>query len=60
MNENITLNIGEQHLIRQWFGAVQDLNPDYLKVGDYELQKKILENIGIKVPKSVLDNAEGN
>lgn len=43
-------------LFREWFDAVQDLNPDYLKKGDYALGKKLYERLGLRVPNSISTN----
>ena len=59
MEKTITLTIEEADIARQWFNAVQDLNPSYLMIPDYELSKKIHEKIGIEVPLRILANAEG-
>lgn len=40
-------------LIRQWFNAVEDINPDYLNSDDYKLAKRIYNMLGVKVPRSV-------
>lgn len=44
----------ELDLFRQWFDSVQDVNPNYLDQKDYELAKKVYENLGMRVPESVL------
>lgn len=41
-------------LTRQWFDAVQDLNPGYLTVDDYHLARSIYENLGMRVPDSIM------
>lgn len=48
-------NIVEVDLIRQWFNAVQDLNPDYLESNDYVLAVKIHKLLGLRVANSVLE-----
>lgn len=57
--ENMELTMEEANLVRQWFNAVQDLNPHYLMLPDYELARKIYDRLGIRVPSSILANAEG-
>jgi hypothetical protein len=44
----------EIHLVRQWFGSVQDLS-GCLEKEDYVLAKKIYEVLGMRVPKEVKD-----
>lgn len=48
----------ELELVRQWFNAVQDLNPHYLEKSDYELARKIYQRLGIRVPSSILATEE--
>ncbi|EKH9212929.1 hypothetical protein PAQ92_004719 [Vibrio parahaemolyticus] len=43
------------HRIRQWFDAVQDLNPSFLEKEDYILAKSIYESLGMRVPNSIND-----
>ncbi|QTL95519.1 hypothetical protein [Aeromonas jandaei] len=43
-------------LFREWFDAVQDLNPAYLKKGDYALGKELYERLGLRVPNSISTN----
>lgn len=43
----------ELNLARQWFNAVQDLNPGYLELADYSLAAKIHEALGVRVPNSI-------
>lgn len=50
MNE---LTNEELDLARQWFNAVQDLNPGYLESADYSLAAKIHEALGVRVPNSI-------
>lgn len=40
-------------LIRQWFDAVQDLNPEFLTREDYVLAGRIYSELGIPVPTSI-------
>ncbi len=42
----------ELELIRQWFNAVKDLNPDYLRRADYSLYRRILNKLGMRVSKN--------
>ncbi len=42
-------------LARQWFDAVQDLNPQFLGKKDYVLAKKLYEKLGMRVPNSILE-----
>ena len=48
------LTTEELDLVRQWFNAVQDLNPHYLEQPDYSLARKIYQRLGIQVPSSIL------
>lgn len=47
----------ELELCRQWFDAVQDLNPRYLEMPDYFLARKIYSNLGMRVPESIASKA---
>lgn len=47
----------ELNLCRQWFDAVQDLNPQYLEPSDFVLAKKIYEQLGMRVPDSINSKA---
>lgn len=44
----------ELDLVRQWFDAVQDLNPAYLEKADYVLAKRVYEALGHRVPSSII------
>jgi hypothetical protein len=46
------------NLFRQWFDAVQDLNPLYLKVDDYRQARLIYEKLGMRVPHSILEGCK--
>lgn len=55
LNESATtLNVNEADLCRQWFDAVQDLNPEYLDHNDYVLAKKLYEILKMRTPYSIL------
>lgn len=43
----------ELNLIREWFDAVQDLNPKILNQADHALAKFIYERLGWRVPNSI-------
>jgi hypothetical protein len=43
---------------RQWFDAVQDLNPAYLSPADYQLARVVYEQLGMRVPHSVTEGCE--
>lgn len=45
----------ELHIVREWFDAVQDISPIYLKRKDYLLAKKIYEELKLRVPNSIMD-----
>jgi hypothetical protein len=47
------LTEAEVNLIRQWFNAVQDLNPKYLEAEDYALARRIHAELGAPVPQSL-------
>jgi|GEM_PF-6966676 len=49
----ITLNTPEAHLVRQWFDALQDLNPRYLSGWDHVLAQRLYQALGLRVPESV-------
>lgn len=51
---SLTLDNRELNLIRQWFDSVQDVNPNFLEIKDYNLASKIYINLGIRVPKSIM------
>jgi hypothetical protein len=55
----IKLTQEELDLTRQWFNAVQDLNPKYLEPADYVLAKRIYEALGMRVPSSITENVPG-
>jgi hypothetical protein len=48
----------ELELFRQWFNAVEDLNPKYLERKDYLLAKKVLDELGARAPNSMLEKLE--
>lgn len=48
-----SLSNPELHLIRQWFGSVQDTNTEFLQVDDYVLAQKLYERLGLRVPESI-------
>ena len=43
----------ELDLTRQWFDAVQDLNPKYLEPKDFALARQLYEHLGFRVPNSL-------
>lgn len=49
----MNLTRDELELCRQWFDAVQDVNPEYLQPSDFVLAKKIHELLGMRVPHSI-------
>jgi hypothetical protein len=44
----VKLSKKELNLVRQWFNAVADLNPDYLEEADHVLANKIMRELGMK------------
>ncbi|MFK3922138.1 hypothetical protein [Pseudomonas fulva] len=48
----------ELELVRQWFNAVEDLNPKFLELKDYFLAEKILVELGAKIPISMIQKME--
>ena len=48
------MNIEELDLVRQWFDAVQDLNPAFLKREDYALAARLYAILGMRIPDKVL------
>lgn len=46
-------------LCRQWFNSVQDLNPGHLETKDYQLAKLLYERLGMRVPSSIAERAQG-
>lgn len=56
--EWLELRGSQLNLCRQWFNAVQDLNPAYLTPADYQLAREIYEQLGMRVPQSVVEGCE--
>lgn len=54
----MTLSEDELELVRQWFNAVEDMNPKFLELKDYALAKKVLVELGARVPNSMLEKME--
>ena len=50
----MTFTPEDAELFRQWFNAVQDLNPGYLKKEDFQLAKQLYVSLNMRVPHSVL------
>ena len=48
------MNARELDLTRQWFDAVQDIHPGYLQHDDFALAKKIYDQLGMRVPDSIM------
>lgn len=46
--ETMQLTEEELNLIRQWFNAVEDLNPKYLEKADKDLIEKIRVFLGVR------------
>lgn len=44
----------DMELCRQWFDAVQDLNPRYLERADYALARRLYTRLGMRVPHAIL------
>lgn len=57
LEQERTQLLADANMYRQWFNAVQDLNPKYLEAADYQAAKKLLEYLGMRVPRSVFDKA---
>jgi len=55
----VVISNEELELIRQWFDAVQDMNPGYLERQDYELAQAIYTRLGMRVPNSITDKVNG-
>jgi hypothetical protein len=45
----MTFTREQMELMRQWFNAVEDLNPLYLEKQDYELAKTLYDALGMRV-----------
>ncbi len=60
MSTKMTLDAEDLNLVRQWFDAVQDLNPAYLTDADYELAQDIYEKLEMRVPSSILNGLKGD
>ncbi len=58
-NPEIQLTVDELNIARQWFDAVQDLNPAYLTLQDYELAQKIYQKLGMRVPLTISVKTSG-
>lgn len=54
----MTFSEGELELFRQWFNALEDLSPKFLDGKDYLLAKKVLDELGVRAPKSMLEKME--
>lgn len=50
---SIQLTEEEANLVRQWFNAVQDINPAYLKEPDFKLAAKVYEACNARLPQSI-------
>ena len=44
----------ELNSFREWFEAVQDLNPEYLNRWDYFAAERLYVELGMRVPISIL------
>ena len=51
--DKVKLTLEEAELCRQWFDAVQHLNPGYLERDDFVLAKRLFEVFGMRVPNSI-------
>jgi len=49
----------DTNLMREWFDAVLDLNPDYLEEKDFTLAKKLYSESELRTPNEVLEKANG-
>ena len=47
------------NICREWFGWVQDNNPNYLEKKDFILAEKMYNFIGFRVPNSIKEGIEG-
>lgn len=50
----VTLSLAGINICRQWFAAVQDINPGYLNKTDYILAAMLFNACGMRVPHSIL------
>lgn len=55
MNKKIMITGEQADLVRQWFNAIQDLNPGYLTLPDYELVFWIYRALDMRVPDSIAE-----
>lgn len=54
------LDSRDLELVRQWFDAVQDVNPEYLEAEDFALAKKVYGRLNLRVPRSVIEGLTKN
>lgn len=50
-DDGVSLSRDEADLCRQWFNAIQDLNPRYPYTDDFLLARKLHDALGIPVPE---------
>lgn len=54
----VSITPAQAERMRQWFDAVQDINPGYLEAADYELAARLYESLGLRVPNSIAAQLE--
>ncbi|ENO80316.1 hypothetical protein [Thauera sp. 63] len=53
MDQTASITPADAERMRQWFDAVQDLNPGYLEQADYELAARLYQALGLRIPQSI-------
>lgn len=59
-NSELSFTKADTNLMREWFDAVLDLNPDYLEEKDFRLAKKLYSESELRTPNEVLEKANDN
>ncbi len=52
------LTVQEIDLVRQWFHAVEDLNPAYLERADYQLALRIYQSLGMRPSNRLVERSK--
>lgn len=53
--DQIVFSATDAHIVRQWFEAVQDINPNFLSGPDYLLAQQLYQALGVRVPNSIAE-----
>lgn len=52
--EGLHMTPGELQVVRQWFEACKDTHAGFLEPADHVLARRIYQQLGLRVPHSVL------